>query len=120
MGRTGRAAFAGLVALALGVSAIGPCHCLGNDGACHREDQEADAHACCEKPAGVKAVADDCCEDAPELALASTDVPEVAPPALRGDHGRAVTAPEIERALLVDVAYAPPPHPRDRTTVLLI
>jgi len=119
MVRTGRrAAFAGLVALALAVSAIGPCHCLVNAGACHREAQEADAHACCEKPTGVQAVGDECCGDAPELVLASTDVPEVAPPTLQSGH--AVPALVTGRAQPVDVTHTPPPHPPDRTTVLLI
>jgi hypothetical protein len=102
-----RTALAGLAALALAVNAVGLCHCLASAGACHGEAPERDAHACCEKPAGVQAVAHACCDEAPELALASTDVPEVAPPALNG-------------ALLVDATHAPLPHPPDRTTVLLI
>ena len=119
MGRTGRrAAIATLVALALAVSALGPCDCLSTAG-CHGEAQQADAHACCEKPAGVQAVTgDECCDDSPELVLVSTDVPEVAPPTLQG--GVAVPALVTGRALSVDVIHAPPPHPPDRTTVLLI
>jgi hypothetical protein len=113
-----RTALAGLAALALAVNAVGLCHCLASAGACHGEAPERDAHACCEKPAGVQAVAHACCDEAPELALASTDVPEVAPPALNGD--QAATASRIEWALLVDATHAPLPHPPDRTTVLLI
>jgi hypothetical protein len=107
-----------LVALALAVSAIGPCHCILNDGACRRGAQEADAHGCCEKPAGVQAAADECCGDAPELVLASTDVPEVAPPALQSR--AVVTARATGGIRALDPTHAPPPHPSDRTTILLI
>jgi len=118
MGRTGRrAAFAVLVALALAVSALGPCDCLSTAG-CHREAQQADAHPCCEKPAGVQAVADECCDDAPELVLASTEVPEVAPPTQQSC--TAAVARSVGQLRSVDSTHAPPPHPPDRTTVLLI
>jgi len=115
---THRTVLAGLAGLALAVSAIGPCHCLLSDGACQRGAQEADARACCEKPAGVQAAADECCDDAPDLVLASTDVPEVAAPALQVDHV-APAQPSV-RATLVAATHAPPPPPPDRTTVLLI
>jgi len=119
MGRAAHnSALAGLAALALAVSAIGPCHCLVSAAACHTESAEADAHACCEKPAGVQAVADECCDDAPELVLASTDVPEVPAPALQDDHVAVARPPA--RATEVAATHAPPPHPPDRTTVLLI
>ncbi len=113
-----RAALGSLVALALAASAIGPCHCVLNGGACQQERPGADGHACCEKPTGVQAVADDCCDDAPELVLAATEVPEVAPPALQGVH--AVTTLAVGRAVPIVATDAPPPHPPDRTTVLLI
>jgi hypothetical protein len=112
------AVLAGLAALALAVSAVGPCHCFLGAGPCHEPTREADAHACCEKPAGVQAVADGCCDDAPELILAAPDVPQVAPPAPQGVRG--VTFVAAERAVSVGPAHAPPPHPPDRTTVLLI
>jgi hypothetical protein len=106
------------VAFALVVSAIGPCHCLLNDGACHRQTREADAHACCERPAGVQAVAGECCGDTPELVLTSPDVPEVAGPMLQGGHVALALA--SARAVSADATHAAPPHPPDRTTVLLI
>ena len=113
-----RAALGGVVALALAVSAIGPCQCLLSTAACHRQAQEADAHACCEKPAGVQAVADECCDTSPDLVLASTDVPEVAPPTLQTGHiGHVLPG---QSSMSVDATQAPPPHPPDRTTVLLI
>jgi hypothetical protein len=115
---TRRTALAGLAALALAVSAVGPCRCFLSTAACHQEAQEADAHGCCEKPAGVQAAANECCDDAPDLVLASTDVPEVAGPALQADHV-APARPSV-RATLVAATHAPPPHPPDRTTVLLI
>jgi hypothetical protein len=107
------------VAFALVVSAIGPCHCLLNDGACHRETREADAHACCdESPAGVQTVADECCGDAPELVLTPPDVPEVAVPMLPSGHVALALA--SARAVPAGAAHAAPYHPPDRTTVLLI
>ena len=111
-------AFAGLVALALGVSAVGPCHCLAGVTACHREAQEADAHACCEKPAGVQASADECCDSSPELVAASTDVPEVAPPTLQ----TSTASPALPGAQSMPAAAARrlPPPSLDRSTVLLI
>lgn len=119
MGRAGRrAALAGLVAFALVVSAIGPCHCLLNDGACQRQARGADAHPCCERPAGVQAVADDCCSDAPGFVLTSPDVPEVAGPMLQGGHVALALA--SARSVPADATHAAPPHPPDRTTVLLI
>ena len=115
---TRRTALAGLAALALAVSAIGPCHCLVNAGACHREAQETDADACCEKPTGIQAVGDECCGDAPELVLASTDVPEVAPPTLQASHiGH---GPSGEQSVPVAAIRTPPSPSLDRTTVLLI
>jgi hypothetical protein len=113
-----KTALSGLVALALAVSAVGPCHCLVNVRACHRAAQEVDAHACCQKPTGVRGVADECCGDATELLLASTDVPEVAAPMLQGGHAAMAEVPA--RAVPVNAIDAPPPHPPDRTTVLLI
>ena len=115
---TRRTVLAGLAALALAVSAIGPCHCLVNAGACHREEQKVDAHACCEKPAGVQAVADECCDSSADLVLASTDVPEVAPPTLQTSHvGNGLTG---EQSMPVAAVRMPPSPQLDRTTVLLI
>ena len=111
-------ATAGLAALALAMSAMGPCHCFLSPAACHRDAAEADAHACCEKPTGVQAVADECCDDAPELVLASTDVPEVAPPSLQAGPV-ALERPANRSVPVADVRLFPPPS-LDRTTVLLI
>lgn len=113
-----RAALGSLVALALVASAIGPCHCVLNGGACHQERPEADGHACCEKPAGVQDAAHECCDDDPELVLASTDVPEVARPALQAGPA-ALEGPVNRSAPTADVRLFPPPS-LDRTTVLLI
>ena len=110
---------AGLAALALVLSAVGPCHCLLSATACQSETREVDDHACCEKPAGVQAVADECCDGAPELVLASTDVPEVAAPVLQTDHVALCSAAACASPM-PDASVAPPPHPPDRTTVLLI
>jgi hypothetical protein len=117
-GTVRRAALGSLVALALVASALGPCHCVLTGGACHQERPEADAHACCEKPTGVQAAADECCDDAPELVLASTDVPEVARPALQAGPV-ALEGPANRSVPVADVRLFPPPS-LDRTTVLLI
>ena len=114
----GRTVFASLAALALAVSAVGPCHCFLGTGPCHEPTRGAEAHACCQEPAGVQAVADACCGDAPEIIVAATDVPQVAPPSLHGVHG--ATDLTSERAVSAGPVHAPPPHPPDRTTVLLI
>ena len=113
----GRKALAGLAALALSVSVVGPCRCLLSVAACHREAREADPHACCEKPAGVRAVADECCDSSP-VPVAATDVREVSPPTLL----TSVLAPRRHDQQLVPVASvaARPPLPLDRNTVLLI
>ncbi len=112
-----KTALAGLAALALAVSAVGPCHCLLSTAACH-QTREADAHACCEKPVGVQAVSDECCDSSPALVVASTDVPEVAPPSLQASLPGAVLPGE--RSAPVAVVRTPPPLALDRTTVLLI
>jgi len=63
-------------------------------------------------------VADECCDAGPDLVLASTDVPEVAPPTLQT---RAVS-PVLpgEHTTPVAAVRTLPPLPLDRTTVLLI
>jgi hypothetical protein len=114
----GRTALAGLAALALAVSPFGPCLCFLNGGACHTAVPEANAHACCEKPAGVQAVADACCDDSPELVLASTEIPEVAPPTLLEGHVR--ETPLVGSSTPVTAVPVRPPPSLDRTTVLLI
>jgi hypothetical protein len=108
----------GFAALALLMSATGPCHCLLDAAACHREAQEPDAHACCEKPAGVQASADECCGSSPELVAASTDVPEVAPPTLQAR----TASPVLPGAQSMPAAAARTllPPSLDRSTVLLI
>jgi hypothetical protein len=108
----------GFAALALVVSATGPCHCLLDAAGCHQEAQESDAHACCEKPAGVQAAANDCCDSSPELVVASTGVPEVAPPTLQ----TSAVSPALrgEQSTPVAAARTLPPLSLDRTTVLLI
>jgi hypothetical protein len=113
-----RTVLAGLAAFALAVSAVGPCHCLLSAAACHREVQEPDAHACCDSPSGLQAVADECCDSSPELVMASTDVPEVAPPSLL----TGVVGPVHpgERSTPVAAVRTPLPPSLDRTTVLLI
>jgi hypothetical protein len=76
-----------------------------------------DAHACCEKPAGIQASADECC-NSPDLVVASTDVPEVSPPTLQaGPAGHVLPG---ERSVLVTAASPLPPPALSRTTVLLI
>jgi hypothetical protein len=117
MSRPRRAALAGLAALALAVSVIGPCHCVLNGGACQRETQQAGAHACCEKPTGVQAAADECCDSSPGLVVASTDVPKVAPPVLQVRS--IVPAPTEHTTPAATVRTLPPPS-LERTTVLLI
>ena len=109
---------ASLAALALTMSAMGPCHCFLSPVACHQDATEADAHACCEKPTGVQDAAHECCDDAPELVLASTDVPEVARPALQAGPV-ALERPASRSVPVADVRVFPPPS-LDRTTVLLI
>jgi hypothetical protein len=109
---------AGLAALALAASALGPCRCLADADACHREAAESDAHSCCEKPTGVQVVADECCEASPGIVAASTEVPEVAPPSLRTS---AIAGPlPIERSAPAATVRTPPPLSLDRTAVLLI
>jgi len=85
---------------------------------CHREAREADAHACCEEPAGVQAVSEECCDATPEFVVASQDVSKVAPPAFQVAHIPS-TYPSV-RASVVTTARSLPPLPLDRTTVLLI
>ncbi|MCG6922020.1 MAG: hypothetical protein LJF15_13195 [Acidobacteria bacterium] len=119
MTRTGRRkALAGLTALALAVSAFGPCLCFLNGATCHGEGPESDAHACCEKPIGVQAIGDECCDGSSTLVFASTEVPEVLPPTLQGGHIGHVPPAEQSRPV-VAVPAAPSPS-LDRTTVLLI
>lgn len=113
-----RTALVGLAALALAVSAVGPCHCLLANAACHQETRETDAHACCEKPQGVQAAAGECCETGPDLVLANSDVPEIAPPTPQASPIRP-TLPG-ERSACAAVVRTPPPLALDRTTVLLI
>jgi hypothetical protein len=113
-----RTALAGLVALALAVSAVGPCLCFLNVASCHGEVPEADAHACCEKPAGVQAVADGCCDGSPSLVFASTEVPEVTPPTFQDSHIGHV--PLAQKSTPVAAVPASPSPSLDRTTVLLI
>jgi hypothetical protein len=86
--------------------------------ACHREAQEADAHACCEKPIGVQAESTACCDSDPEPLLISVDVPEVAPPTL---HDSPIeSSPPAHRFAPFAGSCTFPPPALDRTTVLLI
>jgi hypothetical protein len=116
--RSFRPALGALTALALAVSAVGPCHCLVSDNACHQEAPEADAHGCCEKPAGVQAAADECCDTSPELLVAATDVRQVTPPSPEASPAGPVFAGE--RSVSVPAVRALAPPSLDRTTVLLI
>jgi hypothetical protein len=86
--------------------------------ACHQETQESDAHACCEEPPGVQAVADECCDSSPNLVLASTDVREIAPPTVQASHVEHV--PSAKKTKPVAPGPASPSPSLDRTTVLLI
>lgn len=113
-----RPALGAVVALAFVASAVGPCHCLLDAASCHREAQAADAHACCEEPAGVQAVSDECCETSPSLVVASTDVPEVVPPTPQT--GPVASLLSSERWTPVASVRPLPPLSLERTTVLLI
>ncbi len=113
-----KAVLAGVAALALAASAVGPCPCVLSAAECHREVQEADAHACCEERAGVQAVSEECCDATPELLVASLDTSRVTPPIVEVAH-TPVTHPSV-RAAVVITARSLPPLPLDRTTVLLI
>jgi hypothetical protein len=110
-------ALAGLTALVLGVSVLGPCLCLGRADACQAVDT-ADAPACCEAPAGIQSPAAECCEDGPQLVVASTEVPELSPPVLQSAPLESLQA-DAEPASVTAVPHLPPPS-LDRTTVLLI
>ena len=113
-----KAVLAGVAALALAASVVGPCPCVLNAAECHREVREAAAHACCEEPAGVQAVSEECCDATPELVVASPDVSKVTPPTFQVAHTPS-TYPSV-RAAVVTTARSLPPLPLDRTTVLLI
>ncbi len=113
-----KAVLAGVAALALAVSAVGPCPCVLNATECHREAREADAHGCCGGPAGVQAVAEECCDATPDLVVASLDTSKVTPPVLEVAHTPS-TYPSV-RTAVVTTARSLPPLPLDRTTVLLI
>jgi hypothetical protein len=114
----GRTVLAGLIALLLGVSALGPCDCLVSAAASHCTMETPDAHPCCETPAGVRALSNECCDCSPELVLASTAVPELAPPLLQAGHVRLLRSGE--ESMPVAVVRTLQPLPPDRTTVLLI
>lgn len=113
-----KAVLAGVATLALAASAVGPCPCVLNAAECHREAREADAHACCEEPAGVQAASEGCCDATRELVVASQVVSKVTPPTLQVAHIPS-TYPSV-RAAVVTIARSLPPLPLDRTTVLLI
>jgi len=113
-----KAVLAGVAAFALVAGSIGLCPCVLDAASCHREAREVDSHACCEEPAGVQAVSQECCDATPELVVASQNVSKVAPPALQVVHTPA-TYPSV-RAAAVTPARSLPPLPLDRTTVLLI
>jgi hypothetical protein len=114
----GKAVLVGLIALALGTSALGPCLCLFGPHACHCAAEKTEARPCCQTPAGVAAVADRCCDGGSALVMATNEVPEVGPPVLRSD----LVAPAPPGEELQHVAPLPhlPPLSLDRTTVLLI
>jgi hypothetical protein len=109
---------AGLVAVALLWSAVGPCLCLFSTDACHRSAKAPDAHSCCQKTTGIQAVADACCEGGSVLVMATPEVPEVVPPALQAGLG-AVVRPAGVLQPVAPVRHLPP-LPLERTTVLLI
>jgi hypothetical protein len=114
-----KAVLAGMASLALAASAVGLCPCVLDAAECHREARQADAHACCEEPAGVQAMSEECCVDAtPEPVVASQDVSRVTPPALQVAHTPS-TDPSPRTAVVIAVRSLPP-LPLDRTTVLLI
>jgi hypothetical protein len=109
---------AGLVAVALVSGAIGPCVCLLSDHGCHRASETPSTHSCCQKPNGVSAVADGCCEGGSVLVMATTEVPEVGPPVLQSSMIHPVrTHGQLQRVVSVRLL---PPLPLERTTVLLI
>lgn len=113
-----KAIVAGIAALALAVSAVGPCECLLDVPACHLEAQQAGSHECCEEPAGLQAASEECCDNSLEMVVAATDVPDVSPPTLQvGPLGQEFPP---EQSMLVDAVRTPPTPSLDRTTVLLI
>ncbi len=112
-----KAVLAGVAALALAVSAVGPCRCVLNAAECHREARKADAHGCCEGPAGLQAVAQQCCDATPDLVVASPDVSKVTPPTFQVAHTPS-TSPSVRAAVLTTARGLP--LLLDRTTVLLI
>jgi hypothetical protein len=119
MSRTGlSSALAGLAALAVVASAVVPCQCLAEMATCHNEVREASAHACCETPIGMQAVADACCDSDSGPVLVTADVFEVAPPAPQS--GVTVSALPGPRSAPVTVPGTLPPPALGRTTVLLI
>lgn len=117
---TVRVLAAEVVALAFVLAAVGPCLCLLDRQDCHGDVEAMDAasHACCEKPFGVQAAVDECCDAESDLVAAATDVPGVSPPTLQT--GSLDRPPAGEGAAAVGVARTPPPLALDRTTVLLI
>jgi hypothetical protein len=114
----GKAALAGLIALALGVGALGPCLCQFSTHTCDCAAEQPDARSCCQTPTGVVAVADGCCEASSVLAMTASEVPEVGPPVLRSVLPGPVP-PDGELQPVAPVRHLPP-LPLDRTTVLLI
>ena len=113
-----KAVLAGVAALALAASVVGPCPCVLTAAECHREAREADAHACCEEAAGVQAVSEECCDATPDLVVASLNTFKMTPPIFEVAHTPA-TYPSA-RASVMTTARSLPPLPLDRTTVLLI
>jgi hypothetical protein len=113
----GTTALAGIAALALVVSTVGPCHCLADAAACHCRAPEASAHSCCEKPTAVQATVQCCCGGA-DLALATLDSHEIAPPLLETRALEPGSSPE--RWVPRNPIRTPPLLSPERTTVLLI
>ena len=113
-----KAVLAGVAALALTAGAVGPCACMLDAASCHREAREADAHSCCEEPAGVQAVSAECCDATADVVVASPDVSKVTPPNVQVAH-TASTYPSV-RVEIVAAVRSLPPLPLDRTTILLI
>lgn len=116
--RSFKAILAGVAALALATSAVGPCHCVLTAAACHSEAREAEAHGCCEESAGVQAVSEECCDATPELVVASPDVSKVTPHSFQLAHTPS-TYPSV-RSAVVASARSLPPLTLDRTTILRI
>jgi len=111
-----------MAALAVVLTAVGPCLCLPEGHACHQsaKAEASSSHGCCsgQQPA-VQAEPDECCDADLDLVAAATDVPKVAPPALHVG----LFAPQpvaVEGASAGYAAPTPSPPALDRSPVLLI